>query len=374
MILDPIQRRFGYGAARLRIVRPDGVQALSTAARRPHPFENVFAVLPSLVCVGIAFLLFISIRLDGTSHLQTPLEIQLWSETARPVPALVAQAEIVQAEVAQATLPKPYAEPLTVVDSAETPLAKQSRPDFDLASIAMSAPKRIVPNIDETSPVVRITRPNSATSGPRLAKTELALSATAPPSQFELNRDSVPSVDTESHRGVRRPHESGRSKSAEALETWSGSGTRRQFLVAHAAMEAAGPQAAQTARPPTVSAAGLASARATNQVVRENLKHSAYGAGWQEVPLEELPDCSPAGRQDLFKKRILLAAPFERECSHQDGSYRFVETRNLGAFLMWSRTNPDRPAGQPRARNVCDVLERALRCLDASSIEESSAQ
>ncbi|MBK7950082.1 MAG: hypothetical protein IPK00_15325 [Deltaproteobacteria bacterium] len=96
--------------------------------------------------------------------------------------------------------------------------------------------------------------------------------------------------------------------------------------------------------------------------------------GWQEVPLDELPDCSPPGRQDLLKKRILLAASVKRECSHASGSYRFVEVRSLGAFLMWSRPNPDRRAGQPRDRDACDVLQRALACLGDPSSQESKSR
>ena len=89
------------------------------------------------------------------------------------------------------------------------------------------------------------------------------------------------------------------------------------------------------------------------------------------MPLDALPDCSPPGRQDLLKKRILLAAPFQRECSHPGGSFRFVETRSLGAFLMWSRPNPDARAGQPKDRDACDVLERALECIGDRPSQES---
>jgi hypothetical protein len=96
--------------------------------------------------------------------------------------------------------------------------------------------------------------------------------------------------------------------------------------------------------------------------------------GWQEVPLDELPDCSPPGRQDLLKKRILLAASVKRECSHASGSYRFVEARSLGAFLMWSRPSPERGAGQPRDRDACDVLQRALACLGDPSSQESKSR
>jgi hypothetical protein len=148
----------------------------------------------------------------------------------------------------------------------------------------------------------------------------------------------------------------------------------RKYLAARVAFEATGAQAPSPGRIPEVSAPGIAAAMTTDRAVREELGRASYRSDWHEVPLDDLPDCTPPGRQDMLKKRILFAAPFERECSHQDGSYRFIETRNLGAFLMWSRPNPNRSIRQPRHSNVCDVLESALRCLDGSAIEESIAQ
>lgn len=93
---------------------------------------------------------------------------------------------------------------------------------------------------------------------------------------------------------------------------------------------------------------------------------------WDEVPLDDLPDCTPSGRQDALKQQILRAVPFHRECSHPEGRYRFVQTRNLNAFLMWSHPNPDAPARRDGDRDACDVLEGALRCLVDASNEELS--
>ena len=124
------------------------------------------------------------------------------------------------------------------------------------------------------------------------------------------------------------------------------------------------------ARRPAVAAASRSNENPILGSLRADLSDRPASTGWQEVPLDELPDCTPPGRQDLLKKRILLAAPSERACSNRDGSYRFLETRNLGAFLMWSRANPDRPANRKTIRDACDVLEQALRCLDESSTKE----
>jgi hypothetical protein len=106
--------------------------------------------------------------------------------------------------------------------------------------------------------------------------------------------------------------------------------------------------------------------------VRKRVGQQARRDGWYEVPLDELPACSPPERQDQLKKRILLATTAQRarECSHQDGQYRFLETRNLNAFLMWSRTNPESAFAQRPARDVCDVLERALVCLEGASTKD----
>jgi hypothetical protein len=165
--------------------------------------------------------------------------------------------------------------------------------------------------------------------------------------------------------------------SAELVDTAHAGDRRRGEIVAALERGAAGARQRSAgdgaqARRPQVSARG-SSAGVRALAASRDSRGSAVD-GWQEVPLGELPDCVPAGRQDVLKKRILLAASLQRECSHASGSFRFVETRTLGAFLMWSRPNPGPSAGQPRDRDACDVLERALVCLGDRSSEESSSR
>ncbi len=178
--------------------------------------------------------------------------------------------------------------------------------------------------------------------------------------------------------GERRPQAAGTGSSSSAAFASSARGDQeRSAFLAAIEREANGSGKGPTGAPPDprrpfVSAARRALPALSSGSNGSNGSNREGVDGWQEVPLDALPDCSPPGRQDLLKKRILLAAPFQRECSHRDGSYRFVETRNLGAFLMWSRPNPDGRAGQPRDRDACDVLERALACIGDRSSQESS--
>jgi len=376
MILDPTKRRFGYGVARLAIRRPMGGESLSVLARSSAQSEETFAALPTLLCAAVAFMLALTIRM-GTLESQplasvTPterpsLEIEFWS-TANPIRP--EPLPFTTASMTTQAMPIPEADSSREPDAPEEALATDSEPAFDAASIAMQALSMPSPNtqpIDIAIPISRARHRATSSGTPRPKLLTAALGSTRPTPRQDLGEPSTPAPNAQE-----RPNSGAGYEPAPSMANLRVSDNGHAFLAARARLNTAGPESPGSNRPPAVSAAGLASTRATDSLVRDEIHRAAYRSDWREVPLDELPDCSPPGRQDLLKKRILLAAPFERECSHQDGSYRFIETRNLGAFLMWSRSNPDRSVGQKRAMNVCDVLERALRCLDGSSIEESS--
>jgi len=108
--------------------------------------------------------------------------------------------------------------------------------------------------------------------------------------------------------------------------------------------------------------------------VREATLELADAEGWFSVPLDALPDCRPAGRQDALKRRILRIAADRPQCAHAEGAYRFLETRNLNAFLMWSRSGNESPSPTSEPRDACVVLERALRCLEDTTSKELEAR
>ena len=76
------------------------------------------------------------------------------------------------------------------------------------------------------------------------------------------------------------------------------------------------------------------------------------------VPLSAFPACRTDQREDTLKLALIAAVGKKRECSSAAGTYRFVETKNLNAFLMWIERAPGRPAV-----DRCGELTHALNCL-----------
>ena len=76
------------------------------------------------------------------------------------------------------------------------------------------------------------------------------------------------------------------------------------------------------------------------------------------MPLSALAACRTDQREDKLKLAVLAAVGKQRECSSPAGTYRFVETKNLNAFLMWIERAPGRAAV-----DRCGELAHALSCL-----------
>jgi hypothetical protein len=103
-------------------------------------------------------------------------------------------------------------------------------------------------------------------------------------------------------------------------------------------------------------------AQAAQRVARAAAKQSAPAAppqkAFQGVPLGSLAACVSDREEDSLKLEVMAAAGLRRECESRAGRYRFVETKNLNAFLMWIERNPSR-----RASDRCVELRLALECL-----------
>jgi hypothetical protein len=110
------------------------------------------------------------------------------------------------------------------------------------------------------------------------------------------------------------------------------------------------------------------------RVATSNRSSGPFGAGWEEVPLDALPDCSPPGRQDQLKQQILRRSAGRPVCAHPQGRYRFVETRNLGSFLMWTNSTPSAAHRANAPRDACEVLEAALHCLRDDGLQGQGLQ
>ncbi len=85
------------------------------------------------------------------------------------------------------------------------------------------------------------------------------------------------------------------------------------------------------------------------------------GAGLSGVPLAELASCVTDREEARLKQRVLAAVTSQEKCASPAGSYRFVETKNLNAFLMWIERAPGQPGG-----DRCVALRNALACLESN--------
>jgi len=87
-------------------------------------------------------------------------------------------------------------------------------------------------------------------------------------------------------------------------------------------------------------------------------RSASAGPSLQGVSLGSLAACITDAEEDSLKRKLVAAVTTQDECVSRAGTYRFVETKNLNAFLMWierasSRTEADR----------CAELRLALDCL-----------
>ncbi|MBW2426570.1 MAG: hypothetical protein JRG86_20155 [Deltaproteobacteria bacterium] len=79
------------------------------------------------------------------------------------------------------------------------------------------------------------------------------------------------------------------------------------------------------------------------------------------MPLGDLAACVSDREEDRLKQAVVAAVTTQKECVSRAGTYRFVETRNLNAFLMWVDRAPSRPV-----EDRCGELRHALECLETA--------
>jgi hypothetical protein len=76
------------------------------------------------------------------------------------------------------------------------------------------------------------------------------------------------------------------------------------------------------------------------------------------VPLGSLASCVSDREEDALKQQLVALVAQPSECVSEAGRYRFVETRNLNAFLLWVERAPSR-----READRCVELTYALACV-----------
>lgn len=78
----------------------------------------------------------------------------------------------------------------------------------------------------------------------------------------------------------------------------------------------------------------------------------------QGVSLAALAACLSDREEDALRQRVVASVPRPEECTSEAGTWRFVETKNVNAFLLWVERSPMRRAG-----DRCEELTLALDCL-----------
>jgi hypothetical protein len=94
---------------------------------------------------------------------------------------------------------------------------------------------------------------------------------------------------------------------------------------------------------------------------RAHASHARGGAGVAGIPLGSLAACLTDREENELKLEVLSVLSGRAECSSSAGRYRFVETRNLAAFLMWIERDPSRAQA-----DRCVELTLALECLGSA--------
>ena len=280
--------------------------------------------------------------------------------------------------------PKPVPKP--VVKPAFTPLAMQpepakpppvrrgnrvreqvAKPKVALAPLA-AAPKLSEERNEPTTRRFAAVRaaPKSrprADLGPPIAAR--ALDAPAPAAPPPRSRRSAPR--TQAERRVAKVSFAAAAPDLEApkkvgpaarrARTAPKPGSRRRAAPPPMQMAAAAPAAPSLEVP---SASRRAADRDRTERNASSLKRSDHTGGRQlaGVPLASLAACVSDGEEDALKRRLLAAVTTQRECVSRAGTYRFVETKNLNAFLM----TIERAAGRAEA-DRCVELEYALDCV-----------
>ncbi|MFK7895414.1 MAG: hypothetical protein AB8G23_06240 [Myxococcota bacterium] len=84
--------------------------------------------------------------------------------------------------------------------------------------------------------------------------------------------------------------------------------------------------------------------------------------GVDGVPLGDLSACVTDREEDRLKQAVVAAVKTQKECVSGMGTYRFIETKNLNAFLMWIDQAGGRAVG-----DRCAELQYALECLEGAS-------
>jgi hypothetical protein len=409
-----IRRRYGWGAARL-CIESQPIRHHNTPPLLPNATSGaatvligglaVFALVRSIQPpeeapseIQIVQLQEVTPEPPPPEQLMQPLPPPEPEPKPEPEPVVVAQAEPPpkpepvkrkpDPPKRREPPPKPKPEPVRV-EPEPTPMWKRvpiapAAPKPEPPPVARKPPVQIdapkpPPEVVESAPAwkpVAIAQkaPPAKAIAPRVAIDAVNVPSSAPPELPSRAASLPPGVPAAAKTTVRKmPNMAPVVPAAAALDTAADSAAAPSFARNSAPTPVA---PAVTKRPPpkgVLAMPGLGGARADEPSAamdshgydRPGVKappapaaRSEPNAKLRGVPLGSLAACRTDRLEDDLKQRVLAAVRNREECESAAGRYRFVETKNLNAFLMWIERAPGRAEG-----DRCAELSYALSCL-----------
>ena len=296
-------------------------------------------------------------------------------EAAEPEPIVkpepvVAPKPVVKPErvAARPPVPPPHSEP--------APIAKPAPPPMQIARPAFPAappPPVPAPRVTAPQPRVQVARPAlpkpviaidavsapaaPAETTPRASQQpQLALRPAAAPAprprpapSFDLGAPASPGLSNESAAPVAAVRTA--SAAPAAARATARSVARPPASLALPALSADAPIRDPGAEPTPsrVAARDPAPANGVSRSKEPRLRGVALGS---------LASCVSDRDEDALKQQLVALVGEPAECLSAAGRYRFVETRNLNAFLLWVERAPARPEA-----DRCVELTHALDCV-----------
>lgn len=405
-----IRQRYGFGAGQLRlsphasnlVKSPATARAgLSQAGRELHDrswSRSLRTAVTAIVALGIGAALLLSLAANYLANPADETDLQIVEfkipeapeppmHEIAPAPRAPAPAEPVLAEASAPPEPSPIPAPEPVAlampqmrppaiplapvperpQTRPEPRVKLQRPVVQIDAVARAAAPLPVAeprasrsaserSLSRAQPAVRID-PVSRLSEPRPPQTRPSRSvATRPRHTAAVSRAPASLAPVEiavASAPEERARKSGRLSNATRTAVRQERTPRN--TVQPAALIGYGAVAASPARFEMAST----SSRSGQRAIAEN--RSSKGerdAHLEGVPLSALAACVSDREEDALKLDLLELVSRPRECVSPAGRYRFVETKNLNAFLMWIERSAQR-----KQADRCIELRLALDCL-----------
>jgi hypothetical protein len=261
------------------------------------------------------------------------------------------------------------AKPLTEPERDAREVRDRPRSELVRPTIDQPVPVAALPIPAETeqrSARFASVRPVSTSARPQTA----ALGAIAAPALDEAQRPSRPrtrrsDVPDAAVPARREPQLALAAPAAPRATSAAPAPTRRSSTVApemrsrHAAPPALSAPALSAPAPAAPARPSSSASRAvTREVPGGPAEDRSVNPALAGVPLASLAACISDREEDALKRRVVAAVTAQGECTSRAGTFRFVEVKNLNAFLMTIERASNRVL-----LDRCAELTNALACL-----------